>query len=452
MEYPLLNRRTFLEIGGKTALAGAAAKYTVLRPETSSASATRSANDTIRFALIGAGVRGSQLLQASLNVPNVECVAVSDLWDGRLQAAQEYAGKTLFTTRNFQEVLQRKDVDAVIVAVTDHQHCRVVTAACEAGKDVYCEKPMSHTVEQGFEMVDAAQKNKRIMQVGSQRVSSILYAKAREIYASGALGEVFAVDAYTDRDSASGAWVYPIPPDANEQTIDWNTFLIGAPKIPFDAVRFFRWRGYRAYGEGMPGDLYVHLLSGIYFIAGINMVPSRAYSTGGLFRWKNAGRDQPDVMTTLYDFPNLRVSVHCNSNSNAGEKTTFYGTNGTLQIDDTKLTVTPYVTTPGPERYSTIGWPAKLRNEYTANWYATHPRPEVSAYKIEEGEIYATPEHYDQVVDHEAHFFQSVRTRTSPVENEEFGNHTAIACHMANASYFNQNVAVWDAAGRKIKM
>jgi predicted dehydrogenase len=310
---------------------------------------------------------------------------------------------------------------------------------------------MSHTVEQGFEMVDAAQKNKRILQVGSQRVSSILYAKAREIYASGALGEVFAIDAYTDRDSASGAWVYPIPPDANEQTIDWNTFLIGAPKIPFDAARFFRWRGYRSYGEGLPGDLYVHLLSGIFFIAGINMVPTRAYSTGGLFRWMNAGRDQPDVIATLYDFPKLRVSVHCNSNSNAGEMTSFFGTNGTLQINDSRLTFTPYVTTPAPETYSTIGWPAKLRNEYLANWYATHPRPDVSAYKVEEGETFAPPEHYDSVVDHEAHFFRSVRTRTAPVENEEFGNHTAIACHMANASYFNRNVAVWDAAARQIK-
>ncbi len=451
MDQTVFDRRTFLELGGKAALAGVAANITVLRPEFSPAQTGSSSNDKIRFALIGAGVRGSQLLQASLRVPNVECVAVSDLWDARLQGAQEYAGKPLFTTKNFQEVLQRKDVDAVIVAVTDHQHCRVVTAACSAGKDVYCEKPMSHTVEQGFEMVEAAQKNKRVLQVGSQRVSSILYAKAREIYASGALGDVFAIDAYTDRDTASGAWVYPIPPDANEQTIDWNTFLIGAPRIPFDAARFFRWRGYRSYGEGLPGDLYVHLLSGIFFIANINEVPTRAYSTGGLFRWKNAGRDQPDVIATLYDFPNVRVSVHCNSNSNAGEMTSFYGTKGTLQINDSKMTFTPYVATPGPETYSTIGWPAKLRNEYLAHWYAEHPRPDVSAYKVEEGETFAAPAHYDEVVDHEAHFFHSVRTRESPVENEVFGNHTAIACHMANESYFNQNVAVWDAAARKIK-
>ncbi|MHB8390411.1 MAG: Gfo/Idh/MocA family protein [Acidobacteriaceae bacterium] len=447
----LFNRRTFLEAGTKSILAGAAAKFTVLSPQVLSASNSTSANDTIRFALIGSGVRGSQLLQASLSLPNVECVAVSDLYDDRLLAAQEYAHKSLVTTRNFHEVLDRKDIDAVIVAVTDYQHARVVTAACTAGKDVYCEKPMSHTVEQGFEMIDAAQTNKRILQVGSQRVSSILYAKAREIYASGALGEVYAIEAYTDRNSASGAWDYPIPPGANEQAISWNTFLIGAPKIPFSAPRFFRWRGYRGYGEGLPGDLYVHLLSGIYFVTGMNTAPSRAYSTGGLFRWKD-GRDQPDLLETLYDYPNFRVGIRCNSNSNAGEMIGFYGTNGTLEIRGPEMTFTPYVTTPTPETYSTIGWSAMLRNEYLAKWHAEHPASPLSSYKLEEqAETYVLPPHYRDVVDHEAHFFHSIRTRTAPVENEIFGNNTAIACHMANASYFERAVAVWDESARKIK-
>ncbi|MGA2871900.1 MAG: Gfo/Idh/MocA family oxidoreductase, partial [Verrucomicrobiota bacterium] len=321
----LFNRRTFLEVGAKSILAGAAAKITVLDPAVLSAISGAAATDKmVRFALIGAGVRGCQLLEASLMLPNVECVAVSDLYDDRLRAAQEYAKKSLPTTRNFHEVLERADVDAVIVAVTDHQHARVVTAACAAGKDVYCEKPMSHTVEQGFEMIAAAEKNQRMLQVGSQRVSSILFAKAREIYASGALGDVFTIEAFTDRNTASGAWDYPIPPGANEQTIDWKTFSIGTPKIPFSAPRFFRWRGYRDYGEGLPGDLYVHLLSGINFVTGMNVIPARAYSTGGLFRWKD-GRDQPDVLDTLYDYPNCRVNIHCSSNSNAGERTIFYG-------------------------------------------------------------------------------------------------------------------------------
>ena len=183
-------------------------------------------------------MRGCELLKASLRVPGVECVAVCDLWEGRLTAAQETLKKTVATTRNYKEILDRKDIDAVIVAVTDHQHRRVVVDACAAGKDVYCEKPLSHTVDDGFAMIAAAQKNNRILQVGSQRVSSILYEKAREIYASGKLGEVCCIEAYWDRNSASGAWVYPIPPGVNDQNIDWTAFLTGAPSIPFDPVTF----------------------------------------------------------------------------------------------------------------------------------------------------------------------------------------------------------------------
>ena len=187
------------------------------------------------------------------------------------------------------EILDRKDVDAVIVAVADHQHRRIVVDACAAGKDVYCEKPMSHTVEDGFAMVDAVHKGNRILQVGSQRVSSIVYEKARELYASGALGEVFFIEGSSDRNSPSGAWVYPIPPDASEQTIDWNAFLEGAPKRPFDAARFFRWRCYSDYGEGLAGDLFVHLLSGIHFISGTNEARSGRSRAADCFAGKMDG-------------------------------------------------------------------------------------------------------------------------------------------------------------------
>jgi predicted dehydrogenase len=236
-----LTRRGFMRIGAGSVAAGAAAKVTLLEPAALWGQDRPVApSDTVRFASIGTGTRGCELLAASLAVPGVECVAVCDLYDSRHQAAQEAVQKQVPATRNYQEILNRKDVDAVIVAVMDHQHRRIVVDACAAGKDVYCEKPMSHTVEDGFAMVDAVQKGNRIMQVGSQRVSSIVYEKAREIYASGALGDVFFIEGSSDRNSPSGAWVYPIPPDASEQTIDWNAFLVGAPKRPFDATRFFR--------------------------------------------------------------------------------------------------------------------------------------------------------------------------------------------------------------------
>src|SRR6266699_3494104 len=261
-------RRQFIRIGTGAAAVGAAGKFTVLQPKPLWASPHPVApSDTVRFASIGTGVRGCELLNASQRVPGIECVAACDLYDSRHIAAQEAVNKKVPTTRNYKEILDRKDVDAVIIAVSDHQHRKVFVDACAAGKDVYCEKPMSHTVEDGFAMVEAAHKHSRMVAVGSQRVSSVLYAKAKEIYDSGKLGEVFSINAYWDRNSPSGAWVYPVPPDASEKTIDWNAFLGNAPKLPFDPVRFFRWRCYKDYGEGLGGDLFVHLISGIQFIA-----------------------------------------------------------------------------------------------------------------------------------------------------------------------------------------
>lgn len=444
-------RRQFMRIGASAIAAGAAAKVTLLQPTTLLASATQAAaSDTVRFASIGTGVRGCELLKASLRVPGVECVAVSDLWEGRLTAAQETLKKTVATSRNYKEILERKDVDAVIVAVTDHQHRRVVVDACAAGKDVYCEKPLSHTVEDGFAMVAAAQKNSRIVQVGSQRVSSILYAKAREIYASGKLGDVTCIEAYWDRNSASGAWVYPIPPGVNDQNIDWATFLAGAPNMPFDPIRFFRWRCFTDYGEGLGGDLFVHLISGIHFITGTNAIASRAQSTGGLFRWKD-GRQFPDLIETYYDYPSFRVAMRCNLNNDGGEFIGFYGTEGTMIIKDATLTFSPQNTRPAPEDYSVIGWPADLRKEYLAQWEQEHPLPAPFDSKLtDQVETYVPPPRYNDTVDHEANFFNAVRTRKPCVENEVFGNNAAIGCHLANYSYFNKRPATWDAAAKKI--
>ena len=439
-------------LGAGAAAAGLAAKVTVLEPKSLWALPHPvPPSDVVRFASIGTGVRGCELLQSTLSVPGIECVGVCDLYDSRHEAAQEAVKKQVPATRDYRQILDRKDVDAVIVAVTDHQHRKVVQDACAAGKDVYCEKPMSHTVEDGFAIMDAVHKNKRILQVGSQRVSSILYAKAKEIYDSGKLGEVCNIEAYWDRNTASGAWVYPIPPDASAQTIDWNAFLDGAPKRSFDPVRFFRWRCFEDYGEGLAGDLFVHLISGIHFITGTNTIAERAQSSGGLFRWKD-GRDFPDLIETFYDYPKFRVAMRCNLNNEGGQFIAFYGTKGTMIIKDSTLTYTPQDTRPQAESYSIYGWPKRLRDQYLAQWEQEHPQPQPLHFNVdEEGESFATPQGYDDVADHQANFFHAVRTRKPVVENEVFGNNAALGCHLANYSYFNKTVAVWDGAAKKIK-
>jgi predicted dehydrogenase len=288
------------------------------------------------------------------------------------------------------------------------------------------------------------------VQVGSQRVSSILYAKAKEIYDSGKLGDVYAIEAYWDRNSASGAWVYPIPPDASEQTIDWNAFLDGAPKRAFDPVRFFRWRCFTDYGEGLAGDLFVHLISGIHFITGANTIPQRAQSSGGLFRWKD-GREFPDLIQTFYDYPNFRVTLRCNLNNDGGEFICFYGTKGTLLIKGSTLSFTPEETRPQAESYSIYGWPTEMRNQYLAKWDQEHPLPAALAFKFDEkSEVYTTPPGYSDIPDHQLNFFNSVRSRKPTVENEVFGNNAAIGCHLSNFAYFNKAIAVWDSGAKKI--
>ena len=407
-------------------------------------------SDRVRFAVIGTGVRGCNLLTSSLTVPGAECVAISDLYDSRHQAGKEALQRDVPAGRSYREILDRKDVDAVIIAVADHQHRRIVIDALSAGKDVYCEKPMSHTVADGFAMVDAVKRTNRIMQVGSQRVSSVMYIKAKEIYDSGRLGDVYSIEASLGRNSPSGAWVYPIPPDANEQTIDWPAFLGDAPKRPFDAARFFRWRCFADYGEGLAGDLFVHLVSGIHFVTGTNAAPMRAQSSGGIFHFKD-GRDFPDVIETVYDYPNFSLKVSCTLNNDSGEFIGFYGNKGTMIVRDSSVTFTPQDSRPQPEGYSVQGWPAALRRQYYAEWYAAHPNRTALQFEVkEDSEVFTTPRGYDDTSDHEAVFFNAVRSRKPTVENEVFGNHAAIACHLSNYSYFHKGPAVWDEAARKI--
>jgi predicted dehydrogenase len=445
-------RRDFIRASTGAAAVGATAGYTPLQPKPLSASPHPVApSDRVRFAAIGTGVRGCILLDASLRVPGVECVAVCDLYDSRHLSANQALKKSVSATRDYRAILDRKDIDAVIVAVQDHQHRRVFVDACAAGKDVYCEKPMSHTVEDGFAMVEAAQTANRIAQVGSQRVSSILYARAKEIYDSGKLGELYSIQASWDRNSPYGAFVCPIPPDATEQTVDWNAFLEGAPKRPFDPVRFFRWRCFADYGSGLGGDLFVHLISGIHFVTSTNTVPQRAQSAGGLFHYKD-GRDFPDLIETFFDYPNFRVSLRCNLNNDQGEFFGFYGTKGTLIIKESTVSYTPQDTRPEPDAYDVSWWPEKLRNDYMSQWQAEHPSPPALTSALDQQtEVFAVPPGYDDVVDHEANFFQAVRSRKRVVENEEFGNNAALGCHMANYAYFNRTAAVWDPATKKIK-
>lgn len=407
-------------------------------------------NDQIQFALVGSGIRGQQIASAALQTPNVKIVAVADCYDGRLRRSKELWGQDVFTTRDYREILRRPDVDAVIVATPDHWHKQASIDAMQAGKDVYLEKPMIHLYADGPEIIAAAQKTNRILQVGSQRVSNALYRKAKELIASGAIGELNLVAARWDRSSALGAWDYSIPPDANIETCDWPRFLGTAPKIPWNAERFFQWRKWTDYGSGVAGDLFVHLFSGTHFITGATG-PTRAYATGGIRYWKD-GRNVPDVMLALFDYPqgfNLSLRVNQAAGGEDAESFLFTGSEGTLEIASSGLTLhrVPMQKAPG---YMVNTFAKAQQEHYIQQYDAKYPPNPPGTLSDETTERYQNPRGYDDTVEHFRNFFESVRTRTQPVEDATFGFRAAGAALLSNVSLQRDSVVHWNPQTMKL--
>ncbi|HXW07878.1 MAG TPA: Gfo/Idh/MocA family oxidoreductase [Vicinamibacterales bacterium] len=404
-------------------------------------------NERIQIALIGAGGQGMGDTRTALRVPGIELVAVADVYDGRLARSKEVWGNHVFTSRDYREVLARPDVDAVIIATPDHWHARISNEAMKAGKDVYVEKPMMQQVSEGLPMVETERATRRILQVGSQRVSSIIYAKARELYKSGAIGPLNLVEAWINRNSALGAWQYTIPPDASPLTVDWDQFLGHAPKRPFEAIRLFRWRNYRDYGTGIPGDLFVHLFSGIHYVLD-STGPTRIVATGGLRYWHD-GRDVPDVMLGLYDYPKtaahpaftlaLRVNFAEGAGENQGFR--FVGPEGVITIGGNAATLAKRARPKDPG--FTIGtFPAEMQQAILREHRAKYP--EQAELRPGSEEVFAAPPGYDDGYDHFVVFFDAVRSRKPVVEDAAFGLRAAGPAVLTNDSYFEGRPVGWN--------
>ena len=409
-----------------------------------------SPNDRVRIALIGAGGQGSGDTRTSLLVGGVELVAVADIYDGRLQRAREVWGDQLFTTRDYREVLARKDVDAIIIGTPDHWHSTIAIDAMNAGKDVYCEKPMVQQLSEGPQMIEAQKRTGRILQVGSQRVSSIIYAKAKEMLAAGAIGELNMVEAWVDRNSAIGAWQYSIPPDASPANIDWDRFLGHAPKVPFEPVRLFRWRNYRDYGTGVPGDLFVHLISGLHFVTGA-IGPNRVYATGALRFWKD-GRDVPDIMIALYDYPTFNVMLRVNFVDGATETAglRFIGSEGIMSLDGgLTLSKVPRELEPG---YTIDTFPKAQQEQFLKEYRQKYPaRPKFNPGQMSAEEKFVPPKGYSDHFEHHRNFIAAVRSRKPVVEDAVFGFRAAGPALLSNISYFDRKPCLWDAEAMKLK-
>lgn len=431
-----ISRRDFLQTGSLAAAALLPGRHNTLEAA-QLASPTGDAGNRVRFASIGVGIQGSSLLRAAVTLPEAQCVAACDLYDGRHTLAREIAGPSIKTTRSYQEILDDKDIEAVIVAVPDHWHKQITVDAIKAGKDVHCEKPMSHSIAEGEEMVRAVQASKNFVQVGSQRVSSAVFLKAKELYESGSIGEVLQVELQLGRNSPGGAWQYPPPLDLSPATLDWNTWLGTAPKKSFDPLTFSRWRCWHEYGTGMAGDLMVHLLSGMQFITGINAIPDRASSVGGIYRWKD-GRNMPDLMVTTFSYGNVPVTVRLTLGTATPEMTRVMGPKGIIEVSNNTVTYTPEAGVDRSPDYGINGFPAAMHAAYEKQWHAEHDAM-LDATLLEETTSWHGPS-WDELRPHLRTFFGAVRTRKPVAEDVVFGHHAAAACHMANTSYFENKV------------
>ena len=437
MTYDKYSRREFLGVGAAIAGASIVGKPEGPEPMVLEEPKRRpSARASVRFGIVGVGMQGNSLLSDSIRLEGVECVAACDLYDGRHLLAREIVRPDLPVTRRYQDLLTNPNVDALIVAVPDHWHRQIVIDAVNAGKDVYCEKPMSHTPADGVAMVEAARKSGRIVQVGSQRVSSVICAKAREMIASGIAGDLMYVEAWLGRNEPSGAWQYPPPPDLSPANLDWDTWLGRAPKIPFNPEVFARWRAWREYGTGVAGDLLVHLMSGFLFMSGINKPPTQTLSVGGIRRWKD-GRNTPDVHLVLYDYDGLPVNMRLNLGTAIQEGYRFHGSKGLLEVNSGSITFTPQSgRDSGPSWYSS-SFPRAMRTEYQQQWREQNAlKPGMQA-PVTEVISFRGPG-YDAAQPHLWNFFEAVRTRKPVVEDAVFGHHAALACHLANESYYKR--------------
>jgi predicted dehydrogenase len=438
---PTWSRREFLEASAAAAgVSLAPFKFRKLAP-----------SDTVRFGMVGVGMQGNGLLGTAISLPGVVCAGAADLYDGRHTLAKEIAGASLPTTREYRRLLDDKTIDCIVAAVPDHWHKRMVVEAVSAGKDIYIEKPMSHTAADGVAMVDAVKKSGRILQVGSQRVSSQICAKAKEMLAQGVLGEMTLIEGWLGRNDPTGAWEYPPPPDLSLKTLDWDTWQNDVPKRPLDGNIFARWRCWKEYGTGVAGDLLVHLISGMMFMTGINEPPRQAASVGGIRRWKD-GRNMPDVHATIYYYgaDNLPVYMRLNLGTEMPEQYRFQGSKGVLEVSGNRLTFTPQSGEDNWPSYYTGSYPRALRDAYQQQWHKEHDWKVGQPVQLTESVTFSSPD-FDDTQPHLWNYFEAVRTRKPVVEDVVFGHNAALACHMANEAYFRRMMVSWDEATKTIR-
>ena len=401
-----ITRREFLK---DTAFAGAgAAVLGGLAP-----ARVLGANDSIRVGVLGSGHRARSVMEFFKQVPGVEFVAVCDVYAPARAAALEVAGAGAQACTNYHEILDRKDIDAVLIGSPDHWHKQMLIDAVNAGKDAYVEKPIMHSIEEGVEMVRAVDGSKCIVQTGTQQRNWAHWKLGKEIVASGRLGKITMVHTYWYQKYTAKKDLPKIDP----ADLDWKSFLGSAPDQPFTEQKYLRWRWYWDFGGGMLTDLLTHWIDVIQWYMD-QPAPKTATTVGGLYAndWQC-----PDTVTATYEYPgDFMVTFTGSINSSVDDGgVMFCGSDGTLKVDRTHLALYP---------------------EGAAHVAGTlDPEPE----------IYMRAEH-DGTLDNVINFVDCMRTRKSPNANIHVGFEAARASWIGNIAFKSGMKVAWDATKGRV--
>jgi len=402
-------------------------------------------SDRITVGCIGTGARGQELMQAIQQHPQAEIVAVCDAYKGRVERALDRTGNRAKVYKTHADLLAQKSIDAVVIATPDHWHKQILLEAVRAGKDVYCEKPLTYKSSEGLEIIKAVRAKERIVQVGSQGVSSDIGIKAKELIQAGKIGKVTLIRAEYNRNTASGAWIYPIPPDASPQTVDWDMFQGPASKHPFSLERFFRWRCFQDYSGGIATDLFVHLCTTVHYLMNAK-VPGRVMAMGELYRW-TTDRDVPDTMNAILEYPEgFATSLSSTFNNELSAEGSFQilGTEGSLTIGGGGLMFHPD-NSREDNRWIVESWAKGMEEAYYRDpkviekEVEAQKRPRRQPERIPTDALEATMLHF-------GHFFDSVRSRQPYWEDATAGHHAAACAHMVNRSARERRTVEWDFA------
>jgi predicted dehydrogenase len=420
-----ITRRSFI---GRTAAATAAGPA-ILRAQ--------GANEKIEVGWIGVGIRGYSLIGTLMQVAprDAHVKAVCDSFAGHLargkDKVQSMQKDTPDTYDDFRRMLEDKSIDAVFIMTPEHLHHDMVIAALQAGKNVYCEKPLSHTIEEGLDMIRAVERSGKKLQVGTQRRSSLLYQRAKEIYDSGALGKVTFVRAFWYRNSLPDKpqWRYEIPADASESNTDFQKFLGRAPQRPFSLPRYFQWRLYWDYSGGISTDLLVHQTDATHLVLGAH-APKSAIASGGIYFWTQDDREVPDTMTAVFEYPNgFEINYSCMfANQHYGYGEQFFGSEATMEVMNLQdLHVYP-------ESFGK-DTPDKIKS-----------RPEIHLNATRDfGQANPTG-------DHIKNFIEAVKYNKPLHCDVRCGHEAAVTGHLATLSYRRDKKVFWDEARQQYRL